>query len=163
MEDLMKITVLSVGKIKEKFFIDAINEYKKRLSKFCTIIEEIVQDERADENFSDKEIEQVKFLEGQKILKKIKDSSFAIVLCIEGNQLSSTELADKISNLALNGSSDICFVIGGSNGLSDEVIKRADMKLSFSKMTFPHQLFKVILFEQIYRAFKINANESYHK
>lgn len=159
----MKITVLSVGKTREKFFVDAINEYKKRLSKFCTIIEETVQDERADENFSEKEIEQVKFLEGQKILKKIKDSSFTIVLCIEGNQLSSTELANKINNLTLNGNSDICFIIGGSNGLSDEVIKRADMKLSFSKMTFPHQLFKVILFEQIYRTFKINANESYHK
>lgn len=159
----MKITIVSVGKIKEKFFIDAINEYKKRLSKFCTIIEEIVQDERADENFSDKEIEQVKTIEGQKILKKIKDNSYAIVLCIEGNQLSSTDLADKISNLAVNGNSDLCFVIGGSNGLSDEVISRADMKLSFSKMTFPHQLFKVLLFEQIYRVFKINANESYHK
>lgn len=159
----MKITVVSVGKIKEKFFIDAINEYKKRLSKFCTLIEEIVPDERADEDFSDKEIEQVKSVEGQKILKKIKDSSYAIVLCIDGNQLSSTALADKISSLALNGNSDISFIIGGSNGLSDEVIKRADMKLSFSKMTFPHQLFKVLLFEQIYRAFKINANESYHK
>lgn len=159
----MKITILSVGKIKEKFFIDAVNEYKKRLSKFCTIIEEVVQDERADEGFSDKEIEQVKIIEGQKILKKIKDNSYAIVLCIEGNQLSSTELADKIRNLAINGSSDICFVIGGSNGLSDDVLKRADMKLSFSKMTFPYQLFKVLLLEQIYRAFKINANESYHK
>ncbi len=159
----MKITILSVGKIKEKFFIDAVNEYKKRLSKFCTIVEEVVQDERADENFSDKEIEQVKLIEGQKILKKIKDSSFTIVLCIEGNQLSSTEFADKIRNLAVNGNSDICFIIGGSNGLSDEVLKRADLKLSFSKMTFPHQLFKVLLFEQIYRAFKINANESYHK
>ncbi len=159
----MKITILSVGKIKEKFFVDAINEYKKRLTKFCTIVEEIIQDERADENFSEKEIEQVKLLEGQKILKKIKDSSYVIALCIEGTQLSSTELANKLSNLAINGSSDICFVIGGSNGLSDEVIKRADMKLSFSKMTFPHQLFKVILLEQIYRAFKINANESYHK
>lgn len=159
----MKITILSVGKVKEKFFVDAINEYKKRLTKFCTIVEEIIQDERADENFSEKEIEQVKLLEGQKIIKKIKDNSYVIALCIEGTQLSSTELANKMSNLAINGSSDICFVIGGSNGLSDEVIKRADMKLSFSKMTFPHQLFKVILLEQIYRAFKINANESYHK
>lgn len=159
----MKITIVSVGKIKERFFNDAINEYKKRLSKFCTLIDEIVQDERADDNFSNKEIEQVKVLEGQKILKKIKDNSYVIALCIEGSQISSVELSDKISNLALNGNSDIYFIIGGSNGLSDEVIKRADMKLSFSKMTFPHQLFKVILLEQIYRAFKINANESYHK
>ncbi len=159
----MKITILSVGKIKEKFFIEAIKEYEKRLSKFCTLIEESVQDERADDNYSAKEIEQVKYLEGQKILKKIKDNSFVIALCIEGSQLTSAELADKIRNLGVNGNSDICFVIGGSNGLPDEVIKRADMKLSFSKMTFPHQLFKIILLEQIYRAFKINANESYHK
>lgn len=159
----MKITVISVGKIKENFFCEAIKEYTKRLSKFCTLIEEIIQDERADDNYSDKEIEQVKYLEGQKILKKIKDSSFVITLCIDGKQLSSVELADKINELGINGNSDITFIIGGSNGLSDEIIKRADMKLSFSKMTFPHQLFKVILLEQIYRAFKINANESYHK
>lgn len=159
----MKITVISVGKIKEKFFCEAVKEYTKRLSKFCTLIEEIIQDERADDNYSDKEIEQVKYLEGQKILKKVKDSSFVITLCIDGKQLSSVELADKINELGINGNSDITFIIGGSNGLSDEVIKRADMKLSFSKMTFPHQLFKVILLEQIYRAFKINANESYHK
>ena len=159
----MKITIISVGKIKEKFFCEAVKEYTKRLSKFCTLIEEIIQDERADDNYSDKEIEQVKYLEGQKILKKVKDSSFVITLCIDGKQLSSVELADKINELGINGNSDITFIIGGSNGLSDEVIKRADMKLSFSKMTFPHQLFKIILLEQIYRAFKINANESYHK
>jgi len=159
----MKITIISVGKIKEKFFSEAIKEYTKRLSKFCTLTEDIIQDERADDNYSDKEIEQVKYLEGQKILKKIKDSSFAITLCIDGKQLSSVELANKINELGINGNSDITFIIGGSNGLSDEVIKRANLKLSFSKMTFPHQLFKVILLEQIYRAFKINANESYHK
>lgn len=159
----MKITVISVGKIKENFFCDAIKEYTKRLSKFCTLIEEIVQDERADDNYSEKEIEQVKVLEGQKILKKIKDSSFVITLCIDGKQLSSVELAEKINELGINGNSDITFIIGGSNGLSDDVIKRANMKLSFSKMTFPHQLFKIVLLEQIYRAFKINANESYHK
>jgi len=159
----MKITVISVGKIKEKFFSDAIKEYTKRLSKFCTLTEEVRQDERADDNFSHKEIEQVKLVEGQKILKKIKDSSYAIAMCIDGKQLTSVELADKIADLGVNGYSDITFIIGGSNGLSDEVINRADMKLSFSKMTFPHQLFKIVLLEQIYRSFKINSNESYHK
>lgn len=159
----MKITIISVGKIKEKFFSDAINEYTKRLSKFCNIVEEIIQDERADDNFSEKEIEQVKIKEGQKILKKIKDNTFVIAMCIQGNQMSSVELAQKIMDLSIEGKSDITFIIGGSNGLSDEIVSRANMKLSFSKMTFPHQLFKIILLEQIYRAFKINANESYHK
>ncbi len=159
----MKITVISVGKIKEKYFIDAINEYKKRLSKFCAFTEEVIQDERADDNFSAKEIEAVKNLEGQKIIKKIKDSSFLIAMCIDAKQLTSVELAQKIETIGVNGKSEITFIIGGSNGLSEEVINRADLKLSFSKMTFPHQMFKLILVEQIYRAFKINANESYHK
>lgn len=159
----MRITVISVGKIKEKYFQDAIKEYTKRLSKFCSLTEEIIPDERADDDFSAKEIEQVKVREGQKILKKIKDSTYVVTMCIDGKQLTSTDLAEKISTLSVNGYSDITFIIGGSNGLSDDVIKRADMKLSFSKMTFPHQLFKVLLLEQIYRAFKINANESYHK
>ena len=159
----MKITVISVGKIKEKFFNEAAREYIKRLSKFCTLSEEIIQDERADEGYSDKETERVKCLEGQKILKKLRDKSFVIALCIDGAQLSSTELAEKIKRLGIEGNSDITFIIGGSNGLSDEVIKKADMRLSFSKMTFPHRLFKIILLEQIYRAFKINAAESYHK
>lgn len=159
----MRITVISVGKIKEKYFQDAIKEYTKRLSKFCSLTEEIIPDERADDDFSAKEIEQVKIREGQKILKKIKDSTYVVTMCIDGKQLTSTDLAEKISTLSVNGYSDITFIIGGSNGLSDDVIKRADMKLSFSKMTFPHQLFKVLLLEQIYRAFKINANESYHK
>lgn len=159
----MKITIISVGKIKEKFFSDAIDEYKKRLSKFCIINEEVIKDERADDNFSDKEIEQVKIKEGDKILKKIKSDSFVIAMCIEGKQLTSPELANKIMRLTVEGISEITFIIGGSNGLSKEVIKNADMKLSFSKMTFPHQLFKVLLLEQVYRAFKINSNESYHK
>ena len=159
----MKITIISVGKIKEKFFSEAIKEYVKRLSKFCTIVEEEIQDERADDNYSEKMIEQVKIIEGEKIIKKIKASSYCIAMCIDGKQLSSVELAEKIMTVGIEGKSDVVFVIGGSNGLSNDVIKRADMKLSFSKMTFPHQLFKVLLLEQIYRAFKINNNESYHK
>ena len=159
----MKITIISVGKIKERFFTDAINEYKKRLSKFCKLYEEIIPDERADENFSLSEIEQVKIKEGLKILNKIPKNSYVFVLDVKGTQLSSEEIADKINTLGIDGTSDITFIIGGSNGLSKDVSQIADFKLSFSKMTFPHQLFKVILLEQIYRAFKINAGEAYHK
>ena len=159
----MKITIISVGKIKEKFFTEAIKEYTKRLSKYCKLTEEVILDERADESFSQMEIEQVKLKEGIKILNKVKDSTYLFVLDINGQQLRSEELAQKINTLGIDGNSDLTFVIGGSNGLSDEVLNRADFKLSFSKMTFPHQLFKVILLEQIYRAFKINAGETYHK
>lgn len=159
----MKITIISVGKIKEKFFLNAIKEYTKRLSKFCNLVEIVIQDERADDNYSAKQIEQVKEKEGTKILKKIRDSSYVITMCIDGKNITSIELANKIKKLGIDGISDIVFVIGGSNGLSENVISRANYKLSFSKMTFPHQLFKVILLEQIYRSFKINANESYHK
>jgi 23S rRNA (pseudouridine1915-N3)-methyltransferase len=159
----MKITIISVGKIKEKFFTDAINEYKKRLSKFCKLTEEIIPDERADENFSQSEIEQVKLKEGAKILNKIPKNSFVVVLDVKGKLLCSEELAEKINTLGIDGTSDITFIIGGSNGLSQEVLDIANFKLSFSKMTFPHQLFKVILLEQIYRSYKINAGEAYHK
>jgi 23S rRNA (pseudouridine1915-N3)-methyltransferase len=159
----MKITIISVGKIKEKFYTDAIKEYAKRLSKFCKFTEEEIPDERADESFSPAEIEQVKTKEGSRILSKIPKGSYVVALDVRGILLSSEELAKKISRLAVEGTSEITFIIGGSNGLSDEVLSSADFKLSFSKMTFPHQLFKVILTEQIYRAFKINAGESYHK
>ena len=159
----MKTTIISVGKIKEKFFTEAMKEYAKRLSKYCKFFEEVIPDERADDNYSAAEIEQVKLKEGQKILNRIPKNSYIIVLDIKGKQLSSEEFSKKLSILALEGKSDITFIIGGSNGLSEEVISSADFKLSFSKMTFPHQLFKVILLEQIYRAFKINAGEIYHK
>lgn len=159
----MKIAIISVGKIKEKFFTEAMKEYTKRLSKYCKLIEEIIPDERADENYSSSEIEQVKIKEGQKILNKIPKNTYIIVLDINGIQLSSEGLAKKINTLGIEGTSDITFIIGGSNGLSEEVINSANFKLSFSKMTFPHQLFKVILLEQIYRSFKINSGETYHK
>lgn len=159
----MKIAIISVGKIKEKFFTEAIKEYIKRLSKYCKLIEEIVPDERADDSFLPAEIEQVKIKEGQKILNKIPKNSYVIVLDINGVQVSSEAFAEKLNTLGVEGISDITFIIGGSNGLWKEIIKNADYKLSFSKMTFPHQLFKVILLEQIYRAFKINSGETYHK
>lgn len=159
----MKITIISVGKIKEKFFCDAISEYSKRLSKYCKLSEEVVQDEKADDNFSQAEIEQVKIKEGIKILNKIRPNTYSIILDISGNLLTSLDLSKKIYNLGVTGHSDITFIIGGSNGLSNDVINRANYRLSFSKLTFPHQLFKVILLEQIYRSFKIISNEPYHK
>lgn len=159
----MKITILSVGKIKEKFFTEAMKEYTKRLSKYCKLTEAVVTDEKADTNFSPAQIERVKLIEGQKILNKIPKNSYVIVLDINGVELNSEEFAKKLNTLGIEGVSDITFVIGGSNGLWKEVINSSDFKLSFSKMTFPHQLFKVILLEQIYRAFKINSGETYHK
>lgn len=159
----MKITIISVGKIKENFFNEAMKEYTKRLSRYCKLNEEIIPDERADDNYSLSEIELVKIKEGQKILNKIPKNTYTIVLDIKGIQLSSEELSKKINTLGVEGVSDITFIIGGSNGLWEEVLNSADFKLSFSKMTFPHQLFKIILLEQIYRAFKIIAGEAYHK
>lgn len=159
----MNVTIISVGKIKEIFFVNAIKEYTKRLSKYCKLTEEVISDERADESFSKIEIEQVKIKEGSKIISKIKQNTYVFVLDLNGKQLASEELAQKINLLGIDGHSDLTFIIGGSNGLSDDVLNRADFKLSFSKMTFPHQLFKIILLEQIYRAFKINAGETYHK
>ncbi|NLK65023.1 MAG: 23S rRNA (pseudouridine(1915)-N(3))-methyltransferase RlmH [Tissierellia bacterium] len=159
----MKITIISVGKIKERFFTEAVKEYTKRLSKYCKLIEEVVPDEKADDKYSPAEIEQVKLKEGQKILNKIPKNSYVIVLDIKGLQLSSEAFAEKLNTLGIEGNSDITFIIGGSNGLWKEIIDSADFRLSFSKMTFPHQLFKVILLEQIYRAFKINSGQTYHK
>ena len=159
----MKITIISVGKIKEKFFKDAISEYKKRLSRYCAFNDITVSDEKAPENLSDKEIIKVKDIEGMRILKNIKDSSYVIAMAIDGKQLSSEEFSKKISSLGLDGKSDIIFIIGGSNGFSKDVLNRANLMISFSKMTFPHQLFKVILLEQIYRGFKIYSGEPYHK
>jgi len=159
----MRITVISVGKIKEKFFTDAMNEYAKRLTKYCTLTQIEVADEKAPETLSDKEMEQIKDKEGERILAKIKDSQYVISLEIAGKQLTSENLSEKLASLGLEGSSDVVFIIGGSLGLSDLVIKRSNFALSFSKMTFPHQLMKVVLLEQIYRAFRIMKGEPYHK
>ena len=159
----MNITVISVGKIKEKYLKLGIEEFSKRLSKYCKLDMIELDDEKCPENLSDKDMEIVKSKEGNKILSKIKNNSYVIALAIDGKNLSSEELASTISNLAVRGNSHVTFVIGGSLGLSSEVLKRADYKLSFSKMTFPHQLMKLILLEQVYRAFRINNNEPYHK
>lgn len=159
----MKITIIGVGKIKEKYFTLAIEEYTKRLSRYCKLEIIEVSDEKTPDQASEAEENQIKKAEGDRILKYIKDGAYTIALAIEGSMLSSTELADRINQLGVSSCSHIIFVIGGSLGLSNEVLGKADYKLSFSKMTFPHQMMRVILLEQIYRAYRINSNEPYHK
>lgn len=159
----MNIDIICVGKIKEKYLADAISEYSKRLSRYCNLSILEVSDEKTDENASDAMADRVKGLEAERILKHIKKGAFVITLEIGGKMLSSEELASKISELGTYGTSDIQFVIGGSLGLHKTVSDVADYKLSFSKMTFPHQLMRVILLEQVYRSYRINNNEPYHK
>lgn len=158
----MNINIISVGKIKEKYFTAAIEEYSKRLSRFVKLIVTEIPDERIPDNASEKEIEIIKEKEGRKILSKLNENSFVITLCIEGKELSSEELAQKITDISMS-SSNITFIIGGSLGLSNAVKNKSQLRLSFGKITFPHQLMRVVLLEQIYRAFKINNNENYHK
>lgn len=159
----MNITIISVGKLKERYLKEAVEEYSKRLSKYCKLDIIEVADEKAPENMSRAEEEAVKQKEGQAILKHIKNDTYAIALAIEGKMLSSEGFSEFINGLGIKGKSNIAFIIGGSLGLSDEVLRRADYKLSFSPMTFPHQLMRVILLEQIYRGFKIIRGEPYHK
>lgn len=159
----MKLTLLTVGKIKEPYLRDAVSEYSKRLSKYCRLEIVEVADERTPEKAGPALEEGIRQKEGQRLLRHIRDDMFVITLEIQGNMLTSEELAEKINRLGLGGTSSIAFVIGGSIGLSKEVSQRADYKLSFSKMTFPHQLMRVILLEQIYRSFKIQRGETYHK
>ena len=159
----MRINIVCVGKIKEKYLKLGIDEFKKRLSKYCKLEIIELEDEKAPENLSDKEMLMIKEKEGKKLLSKIKDNRYVIALAIDGKNLSSEELAETINKLGVRGISNITFVIGGSLGLSDEVLSRADYKLSFSKMTFPHQLMRLILLEQVYRAYRINNGEPYHK
>lgn len=158
----MNINIICAGKIKEKYFTDAVNEYAKRLSRFVKLNIIEVSDEKIPENASEKEMETVKNKEGERILSKLPPSSFIVTLCIEGKELSSVDLARKIADISMT-SSSISFIIGGSLGLSDEVKARSQLRLSFGRMTLPHQLMRVVLAEQLYRAFKINNNESYHK
>lgn len=160
---MININLIVLGKIKENYFKDAINEYKKMLKSYADLSIFEIMDEPCPENLSEKDMERVKNIEGEKILSKIKDGAYVIALAIEGKSLDSLAFADKINDLMIDGHSNITFVIGGSLGLSDEVLKRADYKLSFSKMTFPHKLMRVILMEQIYRAFRIINNHPYHK
>lgn len=159
----MKITILTVGKIKEKFYRDAVGEYQKRLSRYCKLDIVEVADEKTPERASEAERQKILEKEGERILANIRESSYVIILAIHGKMLDSVELSKKISGLAVSGVSDLTFVIGGSLGLCDEVMKRGDFLLSFSPMTFPHQLMRVILLEQVYRSYRIANNEPYHK
>ncbi len=159
----MKIDICCVGKVKEPSFRDMINEYSKRLSRYVTLNVIEVADEKTPDNASDVVEDGIRKKEGERLLAALKDQAYVIALAIEGKNLSSTELADKIDGLGIDGTSHIQFVIGGSLGLAPEVLARADMKLSFGRMTFPHQLMRVILLEQIYRSYRIIHHEPYHK
>lgn len=159
----MKITILTVGKIKEKYLKDAIAEYSKRLSKYCKLEIIEVADEKTPDQASEVVEESIRNKEGERLLKYIKDDAYVITLEIKGKLLTSEELADKINKLGISGTSHIIFVIGGSIGLGKEVLQRSDYALSFSKMTFPHQLMRVILLEQVYRSYRIIQGEPYHK
>lgn len=155
----MNISIITVGKLKEKYLKEAVSEYSKRLSKYCKLEIIEVPDEKAPETMSRAEEEAVKQKEGQAVLKHVKNDTYVVALAIDGKMLSSEGFSEFINSLGIRGKSNIAFIIGGSLGLSDEVLRRADYKLSFSPMTFPHQLMRVILLEQIYRGFKIMRGE----
>lgn len=159
----MRVTIVCVGKLKEKYWREAVAEYSKRLSRYHKL--EIIElaDEKSPETMSPAQEAEVKEKEGQRILKQISEDAFVVALAVEGNPLSSEELADFVEKKAVGGINHLVFLIGGSLGLSPEVMKRADFALSFSKMTFPHQMMRVVLLEQIYRAERIRKNEPYHK
>lgn len=159
----MKITVITVGKIKEKYLKDAIAEYSKRLSRYCKLEILEVADEKTPDGASETVEENIRDKEGERILKLIKEDAYVITLEIGGKMLTSEGLADRIETLGIQGKSHLVFVIGGSIGLGKEVLRRSDYALSFSKMTFPHQLMRVILLEQIYRSYRIINGEPYHK
>ena len=159
----MNITFVTVGKIKEKYFRDAIAEYQKRLSKYCKLDIIEVADEKTPDRASEVLEDQIKQKEAERILKNIKENAYCIALTIDGKKRDSVNLAEHMEQLGLSGKSNLVFVIGGSLGLHDSVIKRADEELSFSDMTFPHQLMRVILIEQIYRCYRIINGQKYHK
>ena len=159
----MNIRIIAVGKIKENYIVEGIREFSKRLSRYCNLEIVELEDEKAPENLSEKEMEIVKDKEGLKIEQKILKNSYVVSLLIEGKQLSSEALAEKMEGLMIDGYNDISFIIGGSLGLSSNIINQSDFKISFSKMTFPHQLMRLILLEQVYRAFRIIKGEPYHK
>uniref|UniRef100_I5AQS2 Ribosomal RNA large subunit methyltransferase H n=1 Tax=Eubacterium cellulosolvens (strain ATCC 43171 / JCM 9499 / 6) TaxID=633697 RepID=I5AQS2_EUBC6 len=159
----MKITIACVGKIKEKYLTAGIAEYAKRLGRYCTLKIAEVADEKTPDGASEALEKAIKVKEGERLLKVIPDNAYVVALAIDGDMLDSVQLSEKIADLTVCGVSHIVFVIGGSLGLADEVLSRADAKLSFSKMTFPHQLMRMILLEQIYRSFRIQNHEPYHK
>lgn len=158
----MNITVICIGKLKEKYLKEAVSEYSKRLSRFVKLDIAELPDCKIPENASPAQERAVLDKEGEKILSRIKPDSYTVAMCIEGKQLSSTEFAGKLNEISMV-SGNITFIIGGSLGLSDDVKKRADMHLSFGRITLPHQLMRVILLEQVYRGYKINNHEAYHK
>ena len=159
----MKISIIAVGKIKDGYLRDGISEYKKRLKRFCDLEIIEIQDEQAPENLSVADEVLVKNKEAERVLKRIKSGSKVIVLDVKGSPVSSEGLANRLKSFFVEGNSSIIFIIGGSLGLGEELVKRADSRISFSKLTFPHQLIRLILVEQIYRAFKIISGEVYHK
>ncbi|WP_173552330.1 23S rRNA (pseudouridine(1915)-N(3))-methyltransferase RlmH [Bifidobacterium merycicum] len=159
----MQIDIICVGKVKEQYLRDAIGEYSKRLSRYCKLNILEVADEKTPEHASEGVERQIKAKEGERIAKHIKPGAYVIALAIDGQQVTSEGFARKIDQLGIQGVSHIQFVIGGSIGMDDAILRKANYKLSFSKMTFPHQLMRVILLEQVYRAYKINAHEPYHK
>lgn len=159
----MNIHIISVGKIKEKYIKLGIAEFEKRLQSYCKLICTEVADDRAPEHLCEKDLLIVKQKEGERLLSKIRPEHYVIALDIKGKSWSSEQLADEMRQLSFQGKNQLTFIIGGSNGLSEEVLRRANQKLSFSKMTFPHQLMKLILLEQVYRGFKIQRGEPYHK
>ena len=160
---MMNISLICIGNLKEKYWAQAVEEYSKRLSAFCRFSVIQLNEERISNNPSPGEIDRILNAEGKRILEKIPKNSYVISMCIEGKQISSNELSQKIDDISLSGKSSLCFIIGGSWGLSQQVKQRSDFKLSMSKMTFPHQMARVILCEQIYRAFEISSNGKYHK
>lgn len=159
----INISLVTVGKVKEKYYRDAIAEYAKRLSRYCKLEIIEVADEKTPDKASETEEDQIKQKEAERILKNIRDDAYCIALAIEGKKTDSVSMAKHLEQLALSGKSNIVFVIGGSLGLHQSVLRRADEKLSFSDMTFPHQLMRVILLEQIYRCYRIINREPYHK
>lgn len=159
----MDITIISVGKLKEKYLAKGIQEYAKRLSRYTKFKVVEVADEQAPENLSEAEMEQVKDKEGERILSKIPGNAYVFALAIEGKEYSSEKFSKEMEQLMIHGKSKIVFVIGGSLGLSEAVMKRSNAQISFGKMTYPHQLMRLILTEQIYRAFRILRGEPYHK
>ncbi len=159
----MKIRVLAVGKVKEKFYRQAVEEFEKRLSRYCKLEILEVADEKTPDRAGERLMELIKEREGERLLKHISEQDYVCALAIEGKQPDSMALADMIKRLGVNGSSSIVFIIGGSLGLHESVLKRADVLLSFSNLTFPHQLMRVLLLEQIYRSYRIINGEPYHK
>ena len=161
---MIRVNIICIGKIKEKYFTDAINEYTKRLGAFCKFsIVELPEEKIRNNNPNQSQIDEVIESEGKRIMQKIGQADFVFAMCIEGKMLSSEELSKKLDSLSVSGKSTVDFIIGGSYGLSNAVKSRADFKLSMSPMTFPHQMARMILSEQIYRAFEISANGKYHK